>query len=69
MPNTLIEAMAAGLPIVSSDRGPMPEILGDAGLYFNPESPDSIASALYEMASNTSMRLSLSRKSKLKSDQ
>ncbi len=68
MPNTLVEAMAAGLPIVSSDRGPMPEILGDAGLYFNPESPDSIASAIYKMASNTSMRLRLSRKSKLKSD-
>ncbi|MDC1408264.1 glycosyltransferase family 4 protein [Candidatus Puniceispirillum sp.] len=69
MPNTLVEAMAAGLPIVSSDRGPMPEILGDAGLYFNPESPESIASAIHEMASNESMRLSLSRKSKLKSNQ
>ena len=39
MPNTLIEAMAAGLPIASSYRGPMIEILKDGGIYFNPENP------------------------------
>jgi glycosyltransferase involved in cell wall biosynthesis len=37
LPNILLEAMAAGLPIACSDRGPMPEALGDAGCYFNPE--------------------------------
>lgn len=46
LPNILIEAMAAGLPIFSSDRGPMPEVLGSAGAYFDPELPDSIASAI-----------------------
>jgi glycosyltransferase involved in cell wall biosynthesis len=46
MPNILIEAMASGLPIVCSDRGPMPELLGDGGQYFDPESIDSIVSAL-----------------------
>jgi glycosyltransferase involved in cell wall biosynthesis len=46
MPNILLEAMAAGLPIASSDRGPMPEILGDAGLYFDPESPQAIEEAV-----------------------
>ena len=34
MPNILLEMMASGLPIVSSDRGPMPDILLDGGLYF-----------------------------------
>jgi len=48
-PNVLLEAMASGLPILSSDRGPMPEILGDAGIYFDPESVDSIAGALAEL--------------------
>ena len=37
MPNILVESMAAALPIACSDRGPMPEILGDAGIYFDPE--------------------------------
>jgi glycosyltransferase involved in cell wall biosynthesis len=46
MPNTLIEAMTVGLPIACSDRGPMPEVLKDAGVYFNPDSPISIAKAI-----------------------
>lgn len=46
MPNILIEAMAAGLPIVCSNKGPMPEVLGEAGVYFDPESPRSIADAI-----------------------
>ena len=46
MPNTLIEAMSVGLPIACSDRGPMPEVLKDAGVYFNPDSPISIANAI-----------------------
>jgi len=56
LPNILIEAMAAGLPIASSDRGPMPEILGDAGVYFNPEDPASIADSLYKLALNVPLR-------------
>lgn len=46
MPNTLVEGMAAGLPIACSNRGPMPEVLGDGGVYFDPESDESIASAI-----------------------
>jgi len=46
MPNILLEAMAAGLPIASSNRGPMPEILGDAGILFDPEEPIGLARSL-----------------------
>lgn len=46
MPNTLIEAMSIGLPIACSDRGPMPEVLKDAGVYFNPDNPITIANAI-----------------------
>lgn len=49
MPNILIEAMSAGLPIVCSDRAPMPEFVGDHAYYFNPRNADSIATALEEM--------------------
>ncbi|MGA2228428.1 MAG: glycosyltransferase, partial [Syntrophobacteraceae bacterium] len=49
MPNILIEAMASSLPIACSNRGPMPEVLGDAGLYFDPESPEQIAGAIREL--------------------
>lgn len=60
MPNILIEAMAAGLPVACSDRGPMPEVLGDAGVYFNPQSPASIASAIRELAEDADLRAKLS---------
>jgi glycosyltransferase involved in cell wall biosynthesis len=50
MPNVLLEAMAAGLPIACSNRGPMPEVLDDGGEYFDPESVDSILSAIETLA-------------------
>ena len=49
MPNILLEAMASGLPIACSNRGPMPEMLKDAGLYFDPEFPEQIAGALRQL--------------------
>lgn len=55
MPNTLVEAMSVGLPIACSNRGPMPEILGDAGVYFDPEEPWSIAKAIREIIENTNL--------------
>ncbi|HBA36459.1 TPA: hypothetical protein DCZ15_01130 [Candidatus Falkowbacteria bacterium] len=32
-----LEAMAKGCPVASSDRASLPEVLGEAALYFNPE--------------------------------
>ena len=41
MPNILLETMASGLPIACSNFDPMPEILKDGGLYFDPLCPAS----------------------------
>jgi glycosyltransferase involved in cell wall biosynthesis len=56
MPNTLVEGMAAGLPIACSNRGPMPEVLRDAGVYFDPENPDSIAQSLHGLLESAEKR-------------
>jgi glycosyltransferase involved in cell wall biosynthesis len=56
LPNILIEAMAAGLPIACADCGPMPEVLGEAGVYFDPEVPASIADSLYRLAIDPNLR-------------
>lgn len=56
MPNILIETMAAGLPVACSNRGPMPEVLGDAGVYFDPENPDEIAEALEYLIRDPELR-------------
>ena len=41
-----LEAMTIGVPVVAADRGALPEVVGDAGLLVDPESPDAIASAI-----------------------
>jgi glycosyltransferase involved in cell wall biosynthesis len=62
MPNILLEAMASGLPIACSKRSPMPEILDDAGLYFDPEKPTEIADALRTLIKDSSVRKTLAMK-------
>lgn len=57
LPVTLLEAMASGLPIASSNRGPMPEILGGEGFYFDPENPESIASTVERLVLNPTARV------------
>lgn len=59
MPNILLEGMAAGLPMASSRMGPMPEILGDAGEYFDPLDSDDIAKALRKLISCAGLRTQL----------
>jgi glycosyltransferase involved in cell wall biosynthesis len=56
MPNILLETMASGLPIACSNRGPMPEILGDAGLYFDPEDVGEIAATLRALIVSPELR-------------
>jgi glycosyltransferase involved in cell wall biosynthesis len=56
LPNIVLEAMAAGLPIATSSCGPMPEILGASGLYFDPLEPESIAKALRRLADDADLR-------------
>lgn len=63
LPNILIENMAAGLPIACSHCGPMPEILEDTGLYFNPENPNDIAECLLQLINSPKLRSQLASKS------
>jgi glycosyltransferase involved in cell wall biosynthesis len=56
LPNTLLEAMAAGLPIACSDRGPMREVLCDGGLYFDPDKEEEILGALRLLLESEGLR-------------
>lgn len=62
MPNILIEAMSAGVPLASSNYGPMPEILKDGGAYFDPLIVDSISDALESILINPSLAEEYSQK-------
>ncbi|MDI7187377.1 glycosyltransferase family 1 protein [Leptospira santarosai] len=59
----LTEAMAAGLPIACSNLSAMPEILKDAGGYFNPLDVSSIVETLTLMINSKEMRSKVSQKS------
>lgn len=60
MPNTLVEAMASGAPIACASRGPMPEVLDDGGVYFDPEIPASVADAVQSLITDTALRTRVS---------
>ena len=41
-----VEAMACGTPVISSRAGSLPEVVGEAGVYFDPTDVDSMAGAI-----------------------
>jgi glycosyltransferase involved in cell wall biosynthesis len=69
MPNTLVEAMAIGLPIACSDRGPMPEVLRDGGVYFDPEVSESITAAVEKIITDSDLRIFIARRAKALAEQ
>jgi alpha-1,3-rhamnosyl/mannosyltransferase len=42
----VLEAMTVGVPVVASNRGALPEVLGDAGPLVDPDQPTALASAI-----------------------
>lgn len=52
----VVEAMACGLPVAASNRGSLPEVLGQAGVFFDPEDYGAMAAALDRLLSNASVR-------------
>jgi len=45
----LVEAMHLGCPILCSNAGSLPEIAGEAALYFDPRSPESLSACLLQL--------------------
>lgn len=57
-----LEAMACGTPVVVSECASLPEVVGEAGLYFNPLQPTDIASQVSRLLVDSTMRDSLRAK-------
>lgn len=57
----VLEAMAHGIPVVTSNRSSLPEVAGDAALLVNPLSTEEIGSALLRLASDEQLRSRLER--------
>lgn len=52
----LIEAMACGSPVISSDTSCLPEIAGNAAVLVNPLKADELAAAIVSLSSNDDLR-------------
>ena len=58
----VLEAMAHGVPVVTSNTSALPEVAGDAALLVSPEDPMEIAAALLRLAQNEDLREQLARR-------
>jgi glycosyltransferase involved in cell wall biosynthesis len=51
-----IEAMALGCPVACSGVASLPEVAGDAALFFDPFSPENMSQALFQIATDGELR-------------
>ena len=50
------EAMAAGTPVITCRSTAVPEVVGDAGIYSDPDQPESMVEALINLQSQPGLR-------------
>jgi glycosyltransferase involved in cell wall biosynthesis len=59
-----VEAMACGTPVVCSNAGSLPEVVGDAGVYFDPTNIASMAEAIRSFLSDRTRRAALAERAR-----
>lgn len=55
----VLEAMACGAPVVTSNVSSLPEVVGDAGLLVSPDDPDGLAEAIRTVIEDDSLAADL----------
>lgn len=58
----LLEAMAAGTPVLTSNCSALPEVAGDAALLVAPDDTDALTGALQDLTGNTELRRDLAQR-------
>lgn len=54
-----LEAMACGCPVLAARAASIPEVCGDAALYFDPRDPAGLAAAMLQLAADADLRARL----------
>jgi glycosyltransferase involved in cell wall biosynthesis len=54
-----LEAMGHGVPVIAASHGSLPEVVGTAGMFVNPDDINGIAKAIGEILRNESLRQTL----------
>jgi glycosyltransferase involved in cell wall biosynthesis len=57
-----LEAMSAGVPVVVAHRGALPEVVGDAGLFIDPDDAESLVVALERLIGDPDLRATCARR-------
>jgi glycosyltransferase involved in cell wall biosynthesis len=57
-----LEAMSHGCPVVCSNAGAIPEVVGDAGLYFEPDDAEALRAALERVVTTDGLRADLRKR-------
>ncbi len=63
---SLIEAMACEIPVVGSESGEIPNVIGDAGILVPPGDADALAAAMTALRDDGPQRMALGRKGRLR---
>jgi glycosyltransferase involved in cell wall biosynthesis len=63
------QAMAAGVPVLTSNVSSLPEVVGDAGLLADPRSREEIRTALERLLLSPSLRSELSERGRTRARQ
>lgn len=58
----VLEAMASGVPVLTSNTTALPEVAGDAAVYFDPGDTESIAGAIAAVVSDPARRFELAER-------
>jgi glycosyltransferase involved in cell wall biosynthesis len=61
----VLEAMAFDTPVITTNAASIPEVGGDACLYFNPNSSEELADKIFLISSNSNLRQDLIQKGRL----
>lgn len=61
----MLEAMYCDVPVIASHSTSMPEVAGNAALYVDPQSIDSIKSAMLKLYNDESLRIQLIDKARI----
>lgn len=65
----VLEAFAAGCPVITSDTSSLPEVAGDAALLVDPSDPEAIAEAMRRLMTDPALAADLRRRGRARAAQ
>jgi glycosyltransferase involved in cell wall biosynthesis len=65
----VLEAMAAGVPVITSNRSALPEVAGDAALLVDPTDTEALTAALRSLTANEDLQRDYAQRGRVRAQQ